>query len=144
MEDCTHAPLRLLMTAVSGSNLRASVAYWELSGPIAAQRVYSCRACRQTIQKGELMMARDGRKLRFLYHQRCFTGTADPRTQVGSSYEENIIYHRETAPKLSSLSGPRAYKDSDGRILGRSVFKDAPPSSLGEGKWSVESRGLKY
>jgi hypothetical protein len=31
--------------------------------------------------KGESVMCRDGRKLRFFYHEGCFTGGADPRSQ---------------------------------------------------------------
>lgn len=86
-------------------------------------------------------MVRDGRKLRFFYHSRCFTGGADPRTQVNSSFCEIEEYHRNTAPDISSLSGPKACKDPDGRPLGRAVFKPEAPSVLGHGKWSVANRG---
>ena len=39
------------------------------------------------------------------------------------------------------MEGPKAYKDLDGREMGRQVFKKEAPSSLGSGKWSVKSRG---
>ena len=88
-------------------------------------------------------MVRDGRKLRFFYHETCFTGCADPRTQENSTYlaEDKAEYHKATAPDISSLSGPRAYRDADGRVLGREVFKQHAPSIVGYGKWSVANRG---
>lgn len=85
---------------------------------------------------------RDGRKLRFFYHLGCFTGDADPRTQQNSSYFQHEEYHQKTAPNLSSLEGPRACRDADGRVLTRKVFHPEPPSALGHGKWSVASRGF--
>jgi hypothetical protein len=87
-------------------------------------------------------MARDGRKLRFFYHVDCFSGDADPRTQTNSSFETKPEYHEKSAPKVSSLEGPRALKDADGRELGRTVFKDKAPSVIGAGKWSVANRGF--
>ena len=89
-------------------------------------------------------MCRDGRKLRFFYHASCFTGSEDPRTQTGSSFEERKDYHLKQAPALSSLEGPRACRDADGRILGREVFKPTAPIELRHGKWSTtEGRGYK-
>jgi len=84
-----------------------------------------------------------GRKLRFFYHEACFTGTADPRSQANSSFEERKDYHVKSAPQISSLEGPRAVKDADGRELGRQVFKTKAPSTVGHGKWSVEQRGYR-
>jgi len=37
---------------------------------------------------GEPMVVRDGRKIRLFYHEHCFSGTADPRTQVHSSFNQ--------------------------------------------------------
>jgi hypothetical protein len=88
-------------------------------------------------------MCRDGRKLRFFYHERCFTGDADPRTQSFSSFEERADYHLKLAPKVSALEGPRAVVDADGRVLGREVFKAEPPRTIGAGKWSVAERGYR-
>lgn len=131
------------MTAVSGFSLRKDEAYWELSGPIPANRILNCRACKKSVYKGQNVMVRNGRKLRFFYHEECFTGDADPRTQQGSSYEKRIDLKEKTAPNVSSLEGPRARKDADGRILGREVFKPDAPSKLGAGKWSVANRGYQ-
>jgi hypothetical protein len=129
------------MTAVTGANFRTGEAYWELSGPLPINRIATCRACKQSIRVNAQVMVRDGRKLRFFYHEECFTGSADPRTQTHSSFSEKPEYHMNTAPKLSSLEGPRACRDADGRELTRKVFKPEAPSVLGAGKWSVGSRG---
>ena len=87
-------------------------------------------------------MVRDGRKLRFHYHTECFSGDADPRTQQNSSFSTRNDYHEKTAPKLSSLEGPRACTDADGRKLGREVFKDKAPASVGVGKWNSGPLGV--
>lgn len=131
------------MTAVSGASFRSGEAYWELSGPLPINRIATCRACKKSIPKNCLVMVRDGRKLRFFYHLECFTGDADPRTQENGSFFERSDYHTATAPKISSLEGPKACTDPDGRPLGRKVFKEAAPSVLGHGKWSVSSRGYQ-
>jgi hypothetical protein len=112
-----------------------------LSGPVPINRVATCRACKQIIDKNSIVMVREGRKLRFFYHQKCFTGDADPRTQTGSSYAKKREYHEMSAPKISCLEGPRAVRDVDGRPLGRSIFKAEAPSTLGYGKWNVKQRG---
>lgn len=129
------------MTAVTGANFRSGEAYWELSGPLPCNRIATCRACRKTIPKNAMVMVRDGRKLRFFYHAECFTGDADPRSQQNSSYYQFKEYHEKTAPNLSSLEGPRACTDADGRVLTRRVFHPEAPSSVGHGKWSVTARG---
>ncbi len=131
------------MTAVSGASLRTGEAYWELSGPLPAVRLVNCRACKKPAYKGSQVYVRDGRKLRFFYHAECFTGQADPRTQANGAFQTKKEYHTKTAPNVSSLEGPRACKDSDGRILGREVFKNEAPKQLGSGKWSVNSRGYQ-
>eukprot|EP01040_Poterioochromonas_malhamensis_P008746 gene8746-9468_t len=131
------------MTAVTGANFRSGEAYWELSGPTPINRIATCRACKKMIPKNCFVMVRDGRKLRFFYHVECFTGDADPRTQEGGSFFEKADYHKPTAPFVSSLEGPKAVCDPDGRPLGRTVFKQTAPTVLGQGKWSVASRGYK-
>ena len=130
------------MTAVTGANLRGGDAYWELSGPTPINRTVTCRACKKTIMRGESVMVRDGRKLRFHYHTACFSGEADPRTQQNSSFARRSDYHAKTAPKLSSLEGPRACTDADGRKLGREVFKAEAPASVGVGKWNSGPLGV--
>ena len=49
---------------------------------------FKCRACRKSIYKGQQVFVRDGRKLRFFYHEACFNGTEDPRTQDGSEFSK--------------------------------------------------------
>ena len=131
------------MTAYGGVNLRQTDAYWELSGPLPCTSAKTCRACKSTILRGESVYCRDGRKLRFAYHERCFTGDADPRSQENSSFETREDYHKKNAPAISALEGPRAVRDPDGRPMGRQVFKPEAPSALGSGKWSVAERGYK-
>jgi ferredoxin len=46
--------------------------YWTLSFGDACRNGWSCRSCRQAINKGEKIAVRDGRKLRFMYHAKCF------------------------------------------------------------------------
>lgn len=131
------------MTAYGGVNLRTTDAYWELSGPLPCTSAKTCRACKKAIFKGQSVFCRDGRKLRFFYHEACFTGNADPRSQENSSFELREDYHQKSAPNVSALEGPRAMLDLDGRPMGREVFKPKPPSTLGHGKWSVAERGYK-
>lgn len=120
------------MTAWSGVNNRTTEGYWELSGPERiARNGVSCRACRKPIYKNEEVMVRDGRKLRFFYHAACFRGSADPRTQDGSTFETKPLYHKDTAPDVSGLQ------------KNRKVFQPTAPKTLGKGKWSVRSRGFR-
>ncbi|KAJ4460407.1 hypothetical protein PAPYR_3437 [Paratrimastix pyriformis] len=65
--------------------------------------------------EGERIIVRDGRKIRLFYHERCFSGTADPRTQQHSSYHEG---------KFTNIN-PEA------------------PRVKGQGKWSVSSYGYQ-
>lgn len=51
-----------------------SEAYWTVSSGKAERTGYSCRECRKVICKGETMKVREGRKLRFYYHEACFSG----------------------------------------------------------------------
>lgn len=76
-------------------------------------------------------MVRDGRKLRFFYHEKCFIGDADPRTQTNSTFERKKEYHKPTAPDVKGLK------------KNLKIFQPAPPETVGSGKWSVASRGYK-
>ena len=67
---------------------RKMESYWTISEGTAVRTGWSCRECRRTILKGEKIIIRDGRKMRLFYHDICFSGDADPRTQPGSSYHE--------------------------------------------------------
>lgn len=61
--------------------------YWTVSTGVAVRHGWSCRECKQDIGKGSQMIVRDGRKLRFMYHVACYSGSADPRSQENSSYK---------------------------------------------------------
>ena len=51
-----------------------SEAYWTVSSGKAERTGYSCRECKKVICKGELVKVREGRKMRFYYHDACFSG----------------------------------------------------------------------
>ncbi|KAI8911849.1 hypothetical protein EDD86DRAFT_181727, partial [Gorgonomyces haynaldii] len=87
--------------------------YWTVSEGTANRTGWSCRECKQIIQKGTPIKVRDGRKMRFFYHTQCFVD-ADPRSQPSSSFDK---YKHVVAPK-------------------------APPQK-GRGKWSVASYGYQ-
>lgn len=91
-----------------------SEAYWTVSSGKAERTGYSCRECRKVICKGETMKVREGRKLRFYYHEACFSGEADPRTQGNSSFSNKEL----------------------------PISKSAP-ATKGRGKWSVASYGYQ-
>ncbi|KAL0048643.1 hypothetical protein WJX82_007573 [Trebouxia sp. C0006] len=91
-----------------------SEAYWTVSSGVSARVGYSCRECRKVINKGEAIKVREGRKMRFYYHDKCFSGEADPRTQGNSSFNKKEL-----------------------------PISDAAPASKGHGKWSVSSYGYR-
>ena len=106
-----------MSTAYSGANLRSGPDYWELSGPTPVNRCVSCRACKQTIYKNSSVYTRTGRKLRFFYHENCFSGSADPRTQKNGAFTDSKhIYHKKTAPNVSGLEGLMNLKISTSSI----------------------------
>ncbi|CAD8178827.1 unnamed protein product [Paramecium octaurelia] len=90
--------------------------YWTLSGGVACRNGWSCRACKQNIYKGQEILVREGRKLRFHFHKGCFQGNGDPRTQNESTYFNQQRY---------------------GKIA------DKAPEVKGYGKWSVGSYGYQ-
>lgn len=51
-----------------------SEAYWTVSSGKAERTGYSCRECKKVICKGETVKVREGRKMRFYYHDACFSG----------------------------------------------------------------------
>mmetsp|Transcript_1227 Transcript_1227/g.3026 ORF Transcript_1227/g.3026 Transcript_1227/m.3026 type:complete len:84 (-) Transcript_1227:32-283(-) len=60
--------------------------YWTIQTGYAGRFGHSCRECKKAIEKDEPLIYRDGRRIRLMYHTKCFSGTADPRTQKGSSF----------------------------------------------------------
>lgn len=92
----------------------ASSDYWTVSRGQAVRFGWKCRECRKDISKGANIVARDGRKIRLYYHEACFSGASDPRTQNNSSFTENKF---------------------------EKSFNKAAPEKKGHGRWSVESYG---
>lgn len=66
--------------------------------------------------KFEPIAVRDGRKIRLMYHEACFSGHSDPRTQQKSSAHEGRVSH---------------------------VISSSAPKQKGYGKWSTSSYGYQ-
>lgn len=96
----------------------SSESYWTISHGHANRTGWSCRECRAVIYQGEPIVTRDGRKLRLMYHQGCYSGESDPRTQGGSSYHDQKW---TTAHSIQTRA----------------------PSVKGYGKWSCSEYGYK-
>lgn len=92
--------------------------YWTVTHGRANRTGWSCRECRTVINQGEPIVIRDGRKLRLMYHERCYSGDSDPRTQIGGSYND----------KKWSNTQP---------------IRQQAPSVKGYGKWSCSEYGYK-
>ncbi|CAF2583645.1 unnamed protein product [Rotaria sp. Silwood2] len=92
--------------------------YWTITHGHANRTDWSCRECRTVICQGEPIVIRDGRKLRLMYHERCYSGSSDPRTQTGNSYYDNKWTNAQ------------------------SIQEKAPPIK-GYGKWSCNEYGYK-
>ena len=60
--------------------------YWTIGVMKASRFGHMCRECHRAIELGEDIIYRDGRRIRLMYHTKCFSGDADPRTQTGSSF----------------------------------------------------------
>jgi hypothetical protein len=91
-----------------------SDSYWTVSSGVASRTGWSCRECRQVIAKGEAIRVRDARKMRFFYHDACFSGDADPRTQASSTFHTGKFSH----------------------------LAEKAPEAKGHGKWSTSSYGF--
>lgn len=109
--------------------------YWTVSQGKAIRTGWSCRECHQgefisprliiklekklVIYRGEEISVRDGRKMRFFYHTKCYSGVPDPRSQPGGSFMSN-----EWRP-------------------GKDISLEAPVWK-GRGKWSVQQYGYAH
>ncbi|KAL2631055.1 hypothetical protein R1flu_015741 [Riccia fluitans] len=62
--------------------------YWTVSAGVANHTGHTCRECRGIIYANAPIYVRDGRKIRLFYHEACFSGDSDPRTQSRSSANE--------------------------------------------------------
>jgi hypothetical protein len=92
--------------------------YWTITHGHANRTGWSCRECHAVIYQGEPIVIRDGRKLRLMYHEHCYSGGSDPRTQAGSSYHDQKWGNAQ------------------------SIQQKAPPVK-GYGKWSCSEYGYK-
>ncbi len=77
-----------------------------------------CRECHAVIYQGEPIVIRDGRKIRLMYHEHCYSGGSDPRTQTGSSYHEQKWVNAQS-------------------------IQQKAPTMKGHGKWSCSEYGYK-
>lgn len=94
------------------SNTNSST-YWTVSHGIS-NRLYTCRECKSTIYSGENIAVRDARKIRLVYHEKCFSGDSDPRSQKNSSFNTSHL---------------------------RKVISIKAPKIKGYGKWSTQNIG---
>ncbi len=63
----------------------------------------TCRECKQPFTKlGENLSVRRGGRIELRYHEECFSGIADPRSQAGSTANKG-----KYAAALSKTSAPR-------------------------------------
>ncbi|KAJ3263867.1 hypothetical protein HDU77_009763 [Chytriomyces hyalinus] len=88
--------------------------YWTITKGVAIRTGFSCRECKKVILQGENVAVRDGRKMRFFYHEGCYAGVSDPRAQPNSSFQSDRF---------------------------KSAFQSQAPPSKGRGKWSVSQYG---
>ncbi|KNC53989.1 uncharacterized protein AMSG_09639 [Thecamonas trahens ATCC 50062] len=66
---------------------RGRSSYWRIErGRVAEGTRHLCRECKAYITKGSKYIIRHGARIQLRYHQECFSGDADPRSQAGSSY----------------------------------------------------------
>ena len=98
----------------STNKINISTTYWTVSTGISNRTGYSCRECKQIIIAGSPICVRDGRKMRFFYHEACFSNDADPRTQSSSTVSQGKFTH---------------------------VISESAPSVKGKGKWSTRDYG---
>lgn len=66
-----------------------TLAYWAIGtrGAQARDLGHRCKQCTLPFSKvGETIVLRRGGRIELRYHEACFSGEADPRTQTGSSF----------------------------------------------------------
>ncbi|KAF4659081.1 hypothetical protein FOZ61_005011 [Perkinsus olseni] len=108
--------------------------YWTISTGVACRNGWSCRECKGPIVKGTPLVCRDGRKLRFMYHPKCFSGYSDVRTQPA-----NIRLVRLASSSIVNWlfvvsSALLILRDIQGKYP--NLSREAPKEK-GHGKWST-------
>ncbi|KAF5827677.1 hypothetical protein DUNSADRAFT_256 [Dunaliella salina] len=85
----------------------------QVSGPLPAVRHQTCRECKGMINKGEPCYARDGRRIRLFYHDRCFSNADDPRSQP-STKEKTAKYGTSIGASAPPVKGYGKFTTSYG------------------------------
>lgn len=93
---------------IPSSALPMSEAYWTVSSGVASRTGHSCRECRKVISKGEAIKIREGRKMRFSYHEGCFSGKLELQARCVRSRLRHHI-HKPTNAAQQGLQ-TRAHK----------------------------------
>ncbi|CAF1408909.1 unnamed protein product [Adineta steineri] len=65
--------------------------YWTIIHGHVNRTDLSCSQYHSVIYQGELIIIRDGRKLRLMFHEHCYGGGSDSCTQAGSSYHASHV-----------------------------------------------------
>ena len=91
-----------------------SEAYWTVSSGKAERTGYSCRECKKVICKGETVKVREGRKMRFYYHDACFSGrwsSSCLHVAQRTSREPNIFAQQEKQTRELKATAPSAIRN---------------------------------
>jgi hypothetical protein len=122
--------------------VKSTSGYWTLSSGRAIRSGWSCRECHRLIAFNDPIIARDGRRLRLMYHASCYSGDPDPRSQLGGSYWEDK-WARTTKPseyQPPNVADGDSTRAGSGRGKSNLIAEQAPPVK-GHGKWSVLQYG---
>uniref|UniRef100_A0A7S1LEE0 Uncharacterized protein n=1 Tax=Neobodo designis TaxID=312471 RepID=A0A7S1LEE0_NEODS len=69
-----------------------TTAYWASQARSCEPRDvgHPCKECKRPFQRvGEPLMVRRGGRIELRYHEQCYSGSADPRTQASSSFNSS-------------------------------------------------------
>lgn len=78
----------------ASSSASSLSAYWSYTPRRAEKRDlgHKCRECKRAFRSlGEPLVVRRGGRIEMRYHEKCFSGTADPRTQSQSSFHTHPL-----------------------------------------------------
>jgi hypothetical protein len=79
----------------------ANTLYWAFQSRLTEARDigHRCKECqREFLRVGDTMFIRRGGRIELRYHEHCFSGSADPRTQGRSSFTTSGHSIAEAAP----------------------------------------------
>ena len=97
---------------------------------------HKCRECKRPFQRlGEPMTERRGARVSMRYHAACFSGFADPRSQLGSSTHSGKLAGTQLDAAPTGKAGPKmrtsSHFDSGGRPHERTPGGSAGKSGMG-------------